>query len=303
MTRERFQVEDGTYIAYRVAGKGPAIVLCAGIGCDDYAWRYLEPELLKHFTVIVWNYRGHGASSPPVDPDAIEMADHCRDLLALLDHLKIDQTILFGHSMGVQVILEFYGLAPDRIRALIPVCGSYGYPLDTFGGTRTFKDVVFPHLFRLLAARNSQFIGLWRKLFPTGISYRIACLLEINWRLIQREDFMPYLEHMSQMDPDLFGRMLKAASQHTAEPILPRINVPTLIFAGEQDGFTPASVSIEMHRMIRDAELCLVPGGSHTSPLEIPELYTLRLEKFLRTHELYKKPTARKRPRKRKQAS
>ena len=36
-----------------------------------------------------------------------------------------------------------------------------------------------------------------------------------------------------------------------------------------------------MHMLIPDAELLVVPGGTHVAPIEIPELINLRLERFL----------------------
>ena len=58
-------------------------------------------------------------------------------------------------------------------------------------------------------------------------------------RLIKREDFFPYLEHMAdRVDPQLFFRLLESAARHTAADLLDGIKVPTLIVAGDRDGFT-----------------------------------------------------------------
>ena len=83
------------------------------------------------------------------------------------------------------------------------------------------------------------------------------------------------------LDPRLFLGMLKNASEHTAFDHLPEIRVPTLIVAGTHDTFTPYWLSEEMHDRIPGAEMLTVPGGTHVSPIEHPELITLRLEKFL----------------------
>src|SRR5439155_2720080 len=95
-------------------------------------------------------------------------------------------------------------------------------------------------------------------------------LFEINGALIRPEDFYPYLEHMAQVDPRLFVDMLAAAGRHTARELLPSVSVPTLIVAGDHDGFTPMPLSEEMHRLIPGSELHVVAGGSHTAPIEKP---------------------------------
>jgi pimeloyl-ACP methyl ester carboxylesterase len=48
--------------------------------------------------------------------------------------------------------------------------------------------------------------------------------------------------------------------------------VPTLIIAGDRDGFTPARLSERMRDEIPGAELLMIEGGSHTAPLERPHL-------------------------------
>jgi len=54
-----------------------------------------------------------------------------------------------------------------------------------------------------------------------------------------------------------------------------------LVVAGTHDTFTPYWLSEEMHDRIPGAEMLTVPGGTHVSPIEQPELLTLRLEKWL----------------------
>src|SRR5204863_5873538 len=97
--------------------------------------------------------------------------------------------------------------------------------------------------------------AFWRTAMPTQIAYKLATLFEINGALIRPEDFYPYLEHMAQVDPRLFVDMLAAAGRHTARELLPEVDVPTLIVAGDHDGFTPLPLSEEMHRLIPESEL------------------------------------------------
>ena len=63
---------DGTHIAYTFLGTqkkdAPTIVLCAGYVCPDNFWKYLAPALAKKYRVMVWNYRGSGASGSPREP-------------------------------------------------------------------------------------------------------------------------------------------------------------------------------------------------------------------------------------------
>jgi pimeloyl-ACP methyl ester carboxylesterase len=179
------------------------------------------------------------------------------------------------------VCLETYRRHHDRVHGLILLCGSYGTPLRTFKGKRTLEQVL--PLVRFAVNRLPGIAqSLVAKLTPTELAYQIATRFELNGELIRREDFFPYLEHMARIDVRLFLEMLAAAGRHSCRELLDRIDVPTLIVSGERDGFTPAHLSEEMHRLIRDSELHVVQNGSHTAPIERPAEVTERIADFLR---------------------
>ena len=47
---------------YSITGSGPPLFLTHGIGAAEDAWRYMLPELSKHFSVVTYDLRGHGKS-------------------------------------------------------------------------------------------------------------------------------------------------------------------------------------------------------------------------------------------------
>ena len=120
-------------------------------------------------------------------------------------------------------------------------------------------------------------------------------LFEVNRALVKYDDFMPYLEHLAEMDIGLFLTMLRFANEHSARPYLSDIRVPTLIFAGDRDKLTPLAVQKRMHELIPGSQLQVLPEGTHTAPIEHPDLICLRLEKFLRPLPAGAKKLARRR--------
>jgi pimeloyl-ACP methyl ester carboxylesterase len=277
---------DGASVHYRVLGAGePTLLLCDGVGCAGFVWRYLLEAFRDRHRIVHWHYRGHGLSDPPRDAARLEIADLADDACRVLEHVGAESAVFFGHSMGVQVILESYRRAPERVAALVPICGSYGHVLDTFHGTQVARTV-FPYVFRLVTAPGTQLLAqvLWSAFVPTSAAYALAELVEINPKLMRRDDFRPYLEHLGSMDLGIFVRCLEAAARHTAEDLLPRIRVPVLVVAGERDNFTPLWLSERMQREIPGAELLLLPTGTHAAPVELPDLLNLRVEKFLCDH-------------------
>jgi pimeloyl-ACP methyl ester carboxylesterase len=118
------------------------------------------------------------------------------------------------------------------------------------------------------------------------MAWRLATATEINGQLIARDDFLPYLQHLARMDPLVFLAFLQAASDHSARTWLRSLAMPTLVFAGDRDHFTPKHLQEQMSLLVPDAEYCLMPGGSHAAPLELPELLELRLEAFSQQRSL-----------------
>ena len=278
------EATDGTRLFYGVLGDGPtAVLLCDGIGCEGFAWRYLHPRLAARHRVIHCHYRGHGRSGPPVDTSRLSIEALTEEVKQVCDHLEVNTIVPIGHSMGVQVALEFYRQNPDSVRALVLMCGTFGRLTETFHGTSVLHQLL-PHLLGGARAYPMVARALWGRV-PASIAFQIACAGgEVDADRIQEEDFRRYWEHASLMDPDIFLRMLKLAGEHDAQTLLPEVGVPTLILAAERDTFTPMELAKEMGRAIPLAELEVVAGASHAAPVEQPDRIADCIEDFLDRH-------------------
>jgi pimeloyl-ACP methyl ester carboxylesterase len=273
--------DDGIEIWYGTAGQGSPIVLCDGLACDGFIWPYLIDEFVDNHMLVRWHYRGHGQSDSPEDLSTLNILQLASDLDAVLDAVGVESAVIAGHSMGVQVLLEYYALNPGRVDAIIPICGSYMRPLDTLYNTDLFGQAL-PHLRRLVDSAPDASQAFWQTFIPSKLSYLIATTTAVNTRLARGIDFLPYLEHVADMDIRVFLALLSAVAEHSAEDILETVEVPALIIAGEKDEMTPIFRSEEMAERIRDAELQIIPGGTHVGPIELPELINGAIEKFLR---------------------
>jgi pimeloyl-ACP methyl ester carboxylesterase len=249
----------------------PAAVLTDGIGCDGYVWKYLRRDLAGTLETIHWHYPGHGRSPPPRNPRRVAIADLADGLVAVLDECGREQAVLFGHSMGVQVVLETYRRHPARVAGLVLLCGMAENPLATFRGTGAYATLL-PRIRGLVERAPGLFNVASRLLTPTRLMYTLASKIEINAELLDPSDFMPYLRGLSLVEVPLFLSMLAGATEHSAVDRLPSIEVPVLVVGGGRDGFTPPELSRDLAGAIPGAELLIVEDGSHTAPIERPEL-------------------------------
>jgi pimeloyl-ACP methyl ester carboxylesterase len=256
------------------------MVLCDGLGCDGFAWKYLLPELRRRHRVVRWHYRGHGKSGMPTDSERIGMLYTCDDLARVMDAAGLERGVVFGHSMGVQVALEFHRRYSSRVTGLVLLCGSYGNPLDTFHD-HTMLRSAFPFIRALVESYPEMARKVTGLAMKTDLALEIALRTELNPELMHRADLVPYFDHLALMDPVAFVRTLDSLKDHSAWDHLSYVDVPTLVIGGEQDRFTPVWLSRRMAEAIPKAEFMLVPGGSHTAPLEKPDLIASKVERFL----------------------
>jgi pimeloyl-ACP methyl ester carboxylesterase len=117
---DQFFDANGVRIRYVEQGSGPAIVLMHGYtGTLDrhFLANGVFANLAKDHRVIAFDLRGHGKSSKPHEATAYgeEMA---RDVVRLLDHLKIERAHVIGYSLGALIAGRLATLHPDRLMSV-----------------------------------------------------------------------------------------------------------------------------------------------------------------------------------------
>lgn len=107
-------------ISYDVAGHGPDVLLLHSGVCDRRMWDPQWPALTQRFRVVRPDLRGFGKT--PLGPGRFSHAD---DVVALLDHLDVEQAIMVGSSFGGLVALETATAHPGRVAGLILLCPAF----------------------------------------------------------------------------------------------------------------------------------------------------------------------------------
>lgn len=264
-------------------GPGPAIVCCNGVGVSTFFWKYVVRYFSARHQVVTWDYRGHGRSGRPENPtrEKFTVSANVQDLMSVMDEAGVDDAVLLGHSMGVQVALETWRRHPKRVRGLGLVCGAFGRPLDTFWNS-SLSAPVFDVVYSVVNAAPRAFAMGNSMLLRSRLPMILARLGVVDRQMCRPEDLKPYFDHLSQVDPQIFFLMAGEIQRHTAIKWLDKVDVPALIVAGENDYFTPFHLSVQMRDRIPGAELLTIPHGSHAAIIEQPELINLRLEKWMR---------------------
>ena len=274
---------DETDIYYHSVGQGsPPLVCLNGLGVSTFFWVYMEKMFRKSHRFITWDYRGHGKSELRHDKKNHTLKALVGDCAAVLNGLKVTSPVLIGHSLGVQVMFEYYRKHPKNVGAMIFCFGTYGHPMDHFYNLRLSR-YLFRICYEIGTAFPKQSNLISQLLLKNPLSFWLGGLLKImHTGMVNRDDMDRYIDHILSVDPLFFTQLLKSAQEHSAEDMLKKIKVPTLIITGEQDQFTPIWISKKMHRLIPDSEILIMPKATHAGLVEQPDLINLRIEKFLK---------------------
>lgn len=280
--RPSFETWDGTRLSYEVWGNNRSektVVLVNGLMCTESYWKMLIRDLSEDYRIITWDLRGHQFSECPADPANVDVESSARDLMSLIDHLKIERPALIGFSLGVQIIFEFYKLYPSRAAALIAVTGPYENPLSTFYGL-PIPIFVWEFILGNLANKAPNFTNrVWHAAFRLPIVHTVGRAIRATRA---SADLMNgFYEHQRMIDTANGMRMALAAVKHSARSVLPTINIPTLVIGGEKDTFSPVKLSYTMRDEIPNVEFIMVKEGTHTTILEKPDIVNPAICDFL----------------------
>ncbi|MCX0429361.1 alpha/beta fold hydrolase [Aeromonas veronii] len=121
---------------FKEQGQGPAVILIHGLFGSLDNLGLLARALGEQYRVISVDLRNHGTS---FRSDDMSYPAQAADILALMDHLGLDQAAIVGHSMGGKVAMQVAKLAPERVSRLVvadmaPVAYPHSRHQNVFAG-------------------------------------------------------------------------------------------------------------------------------------------------------------------------
>jgi 3-oxoadipate enol-lactonase len=250
----------------------PVLVLSNSLGADLAMWEPQMPALIERFRVLRYDQRGHGAStvtpaardSSRLAPGAYSLEALGRDVLTLLDALKIKRAHFCGLSMGGATGMWLAANAPERIDRLVlantapkfSTPDAWNMRIDAVrkGGVEAIADAVLERWFTSgFRARAPETTARMRKMMvATPIEGYIGCCTAIR-------------------DADL-------------RDALPRIAAPTLVVVGTHDPANPPAEGRAFAARIPGARVVEL-DAAHISNVEAPEQFTAELVGFLAGEE------------------
>ncbi len=276
-----FRSFDGTKLFYSVEGEGKPLIFCYGLVCSSLHWTYQIEHFRKNYKTVWMDYRGHQNSEVPEDIGSLTLESLAKDLKLLLDELKIPDAVFLGHSMGVNVVLEFARLHPERVSGMILSNGTANRPLETLLNS----NALVPG-FRLLELLRDKSPALLKKIWTlqkgNPLVHRMIGFLGFNPHLTAKEDISLYVDQIAEMDPRVFLALIRSYDNYDGSTWLHTIKAPVRILAGQDDLIIPFQQQELLHQLIPGSEFELIRHGSHCPQMDLPDLVNSKIEEFLR---------------------
>jgi 3-oxoadipate enol-lactonase len=254
------QADDGCQLNVQVEGKdgAPALMLSNSLGTNLHMWDDQAGEFAKHFRLVRYDRRGHGKSAAPKGPYSFDRFG--RDIIAILDALKIKKANWCGLSMGGMDGQWLGANAPDRFEKLI-LSNTNFYYADKAPWADRIKFVREKGLAPLVPLNMERwFTKGFRERAPQAIARMEKMFVASN-----PEGYVACVEAIRDMD--FRGSNLK-------------ITTPTLVIVGKQDPATPPSAGEAIAGQIKGAKLVAL-DAAHISNIEQPKAFTAAVLDFL----------------------
>jgi pimeloyl-ACP methyl ester carboxylesterase len=282
---ETLTMSDG--VALRVFDRpgpdpdSPTLLLSNGLGGNLQTWRHLVAARGAEYRILSWDYRGlYGSGLTPEQRGsvALDVSAHARDAEAVLAWAGAEHVVLVGWSMGVQLNFELVRRSPKRALAIVAMSGGYGQTLSRTIAGPWGERAIRPGLdvFRALMDALGPRLGRRGRWLIHG-----AKTLRLVHPNVDVEVFNDLLTDYMNLDFEVYTQILGALGDHDAEAVLSTLECPVLIVSGDRDPMTPDALSSHMAATIPDAELMIVPGGTHYVPVEFPVEINERILGFL----------------------
>jgi len=249
---------NGINIAYERRGRGEPLVLIHGYPLDRTTWNEVASLLESDFDLIIPDLRGMGQS------DAVEktytVADLASDVAGLLDHLKIQQTFVAGHSMGGYVALAFARAYPNRVRGLGMISSQVlaDSPERKEGRYKTAVEVAEKGIGVAVDSMSNKL----------SVDPRIQSFVR---QVMQR-----------QKPAGVIGSLKAMAERDDSSELFKSFKFPIVIVHGDADALIPVERGREMKATLPQAHYVELPKSGHMPMMENPQAVAEALRSFLK---------------------
>lgn len=231
----------------------PVLVLGNPIGTTRDVWAHQVPVLSRHFRVLRYEPRGHGApeAQSPAPKGPYTIAELGADVLAALNDYGIERFAFAGISLGGMTGIWLAAHAPERVTSLAVCCAA----LTPMPDAQAWHD-------RAALVRKDGMAALADVVVPRWFTPRFMAR--------EPERVETVVAMLKGTNPEGYAGCGEAIAAMDLRSHLGSVKAPTLVVSGAEDVAAPPSVGAYTARNIRGARLAVIQGASHFAHYEKP---------------------------------
>lgn len=258
---------EGDHIVYLDGGSGTPVVLLHGFGANKDVWNKVAARLTSRYRVIAPDLPGFGESPVRVGAQ-YDAWSQARRLRAFLTALDIHDHHIGGNSMGGLIAVVYTSQYPEQVRSLM---------IGATPGVRAAHD---SETAKLVAAGTNPFLIRNDADFDRllSLAFHRPPSIPAPFRRVMFRDWLARRDANASIFADLNLRPVGPAA---LEPLLPGLELPTLILWGAHDKMVDVSAADVFGAAIRGSETTIIPDCGHTLPRDCPEPVATRYLAFL----------------------
>lgn len=235
--------------------KGIPLVFVHGAGSSHIIWTLQVLMFQKTNRVISIDLSGHGKSQDSTGKMSIENG-YAYEVAALVDHLKLNEFMLIGHSMGGGIVMSYVlnnEFQKPKAIALVDTSSTLNL--------------------------NKLVVGL---IIETFDSFSMDFQLDSMIDELERISLSDFQERVKKVDTKVLLRDLRCCDGFDVTDQLSSIKVPAFVIVGDDDDITTPRMALELEQALPRADIAVVKGADHSPMVEQPELFNNMLGKFIR---------------------
>lgn len=272
-TLRRFdrEAEHGVYhtgryrCRYTRWGTGPALVIVHGLVDQARSFAAMMSALAPNFTCIAYELTGNAGDGASLGH--YRHADFVADLVALLDHFRLDEAAVFGSSFGSTITLQALIAEPKRLRRAVLQGGFARRPLRRFECTLAQWARYWPGCMKHVPGRSRMIDRLDKSAFVDASDEAFA-----------------FFKHSSGDCPiRSAARRALILDRLDLRSRLPLVTQPVLMIGGDRDAIVPRMYEEELLAGLPHAKRLEIPRCGHYPHFTHPLLMAKMIREFLAT--------------------
>jgi pimeloyl-ACP methyl ester carboxylesterase len=253
---------DGTSIAYEIRGQGPPLVMVHGSSLDHTRWGSSIHRLAEHFTLVLMDRRGRGASG---DGPVYSIEREFEDVVAVVESLGRPVNLL-GHSYGAVCALE-----ASCLTAAIDKLVLYEPPLPMGEKGLMFGSRMPERLEELLQQGDRDTLV---ELFLRGV---VGCTAAEVQTLRKSASWAVRLEAAHTLP-----REVRMAELYRFDPAkFAKVRVSTMLLLGSLSPTYMHDSTMAAAAALQFGRIEMLPGQGHAAMTTAPDMFLRKVLMFL----------------------